>query len=77
MVIEEIFPLSASIDTTTAFIKQSRPFADGWISFYWGTTAEEYEKKQTGPNASMTALRLRRFTALRAGMLGDAGKRGN
>ena len=70
LVIEEIFPLSASVDSTTAFIKQSQPFMNGWLSFYWGTTAEEYEKKPEDNKASLTAHWLRRFTALRAEMLG-------
>ena len=72
LVIEEIFPLSASVDTTAAFIQQSRPYADGWLSFYWGTTAEEYEEKPANPQATLIAHWLRRFTALRAEMLPTA-----
>jgi hypothetical protein len=44
LVIEEIFALSASLDETESFIERSRPFVDGWISFYWGRTIEEYQK---------------------------------
>lgn len=45
LVIEEIFPLAAGLDETAEFIEASRAHADGWISFYWGTTIEEYAKK--------------------------------
>jgi hypothetical protein len=41
LVVEEIFPLSCSIDEAGQFIDGSRSFADGWISFYWGETLEE------------------------------------
>lgn len=44
LVIEEIFPLSASLEETATFIDRSRSHADGWISFYWGRSIEEYEK---------------------------------
>lgn len=44
LVIEEIFPLSASFDETETFIKRSRDRADGWISFYWGKSIEDYKK---------------------------------
>ncbi|MBX6312146.1 MAG: cellulase family glycosylhydrolase [Isosphaeraceae bacterium] len=44
LVIEEIFPLGCSIEEAGAFIEGSRKYVDGWISFYWGKTIEEYEK---------------------------------
>lgn len=44
LVIEEIFPLKCGLDDLDAFIKKSRTFTDGWISFYWGKTIKEYEK---------------------------------
>ena len=43
LVIEEIFPLAASHEETLDFINHSKTLADGWISFYWGRTIEEYE----------------------------------
>ncbi|QDT34486.1 Cellulase (glycosyl hydrolase family 5) [Thalassoglobus polymorphus] len=46
LVIEEIFPLSAGQDQTVEFIERSRDIADGWISFYWGVTVEEYKSKE-------------------------------
>lgn len=42
LVIEEIFPLSCSIEELDAFIDGSRAIAEGWIGFYWGRTIEEY-----------------------------------
>lgn len=43
LVIEEMFPLSCSQDELDEFIQGSSKIADGWISFYWGKTIEEYE----------------------------------
>ena len=43
LVIEEIFPLSATPKELAAFIEQSRATADGWIGFYWGKTVDEME----------------------------------
>ena len=64
LVIEEIFPLQAGIEQTAAFIQQSRPPADGWMSFYWGTTAEEYEE-EGGLKGALIGGWLRRFPELR------------
>lgn len=44
LVVEEMFPLACSIEELDQFIEGSRPFCDGWISFYWGRTIEEYEQ---------------------------------
>ena len=44
VVIEEMFPLSCSIEELGAFVDQSAKLAHGWIGFYWGQTAEEYRK---------------------------------
>jgi hypothetical protein len=69
LVIEEIFPLSAGVGTTEDFIRKSRMNADGWISFYWGKTPEEYDK-EPGITAALTGGWLRHFCALRGEMLG-------
>jgi hypothetical protein len=69
LVIEEIFPLSADVETTAEFIRRSRTEADGWISFYWGKTPAEYDR-EPGSQASRTGHWLRRFCALRGEMLG-------
>ena len=63
LVIEEIFPLGAGYEETEAFIERSRAHVDGWISFYWGKTIEEYEKA-ADPKAALVAGWLRRFRAL-------------
>lgn len=47
IVIEEIFPLAADIEETGEFIRKSREFADGVVSFYWGETEDENRKKNT------------------------------
>jgi hypothetical protein len=71
LVIEEVFPLQADIGTTEQFIRRSRPDADGWISFFWGKTPEEYDK-EPGIKAALTGSWLRHFSALRGEMLGGA-----
>ena len=45
VVIEEIFPLSAGLEQTDAFIEGSKKHVDGWVSFYWGKTIEENRAK--------------------------------
>jgi hypothetical protein len=40
--VEEMFPLSCSIEELDVFIDGSRNIADGWISFYWGKSIEDY-----------------------------------
>ena len=42
LVVEEMFPLECSTEELDAFVQGARGFADGWIGFYWGRTAEEY-----------------------------------
>jgi len=63
LVIEEIFPLGASYEETQAFIERSRDHVDGWVSFYWGKTIEEYEKAGDLTGALVGGW-LRRFRAL-------------
>lgn len=41
LIIEEMFPLKCGIDQLVDFVRQSDDYADGWISFYWGSTAQE------------------------------------
>jgi hypothetical protein len=62
LVVEEIFPLKSGIEETGEFIERSRPFADGWISFYWGKTIEECEKAGDLKGA-IVAQWLRHFKA--------------
>jgi cellulase (glycosyl hydrolase family 5) len=63
LVIEEIFPLSASYEETGTFIERSRAHVDGWISFYWGKTIGEYEKAGDVTGALVSGW-LRRFRSL-------------
>lgn len=43
VVIEEMFPLFCNLDEMDEFIDGSRDIAEGWISFYWGKTIDEYK----------------------------------
>lgn len=45
VVVEEIFPLKASLEETDKFIQQARPNVAGWISFYWGKSVDEYREQ--------------------------------
>lgn len=63
LVVEEIFPLHCGIDELCRFIDRSRHYVDGWISFYWGRRADEYERQRTVADA-MVASWLRRFEAM-------------
>lgn len=44
IVVEETFPLKCSVDELDAFVRGGRDTVDGWIGFYWGRTAEEYDR---------------------------------
>jgi hypothetical protein len=62
LVVEEMFPLSCGEDELIEFVTRSAKHADGWISFYWGASAEELQAKddQTIGDA-ITASWLKRF----------------
>lgn len=42
LLVEEMFPLSCSLEEMDTFVDRSRDIADGYLSFYWGKTAEQY-----------------------------------
>lgn len=63
LVIEEIFPLTASSEETEDFIQKSKAHADGWISFYWGKTIEENQRKGD-LNGAIVAKWLHRFKGM-------------
>ena len=63
LVIEEIFPLQASVERTEEFIEKSRPWVDGCLSFYWGKTVEENERKGD-LTAALVSAWLKWFQAL-------------
>lgn len=47
LVIEEMFPLACGAKELEDFIDGSRTIAEGWISFYWGKTIQEYAEDRT------------------------------
>jgi len=49
VIIAETFPIRCSLAEMDRFIDGSKSIAQGWISFYWGKTIEEYA--QTRPPA--------------------------
>lgn len=62
LVIEEMFPLKCSAEELTEFIDRSSTHADGWISFYWGKTAEQLRSKdQPSLGEAITADWLEKF----------------
>ncbi len=54
LVIEEMFPLSCSQSELETFIDGSRPFCDGWITFYWGKTLQENKADKSIKGAIMS-----------------------
>src|SRR6185503_16121505 len=48
--IEEAFPIDSGLDDYRSFLEGSRAIADGWLSFYWGETAEDLRRRE-GPLA--------------------------
>ncbi len=62
LVIEEMFPLNCSQEEMDTFIDRSRPIADGYLSFYWGKTAEQCAQDDNLPSAVIAAW-LRYFRA--------------
>ncbi len=62
LVVEEMFPLKCSLEEVEEFVNGSRAFTDGWISFYWGATIGECEKKGDFKGA-LVAQWLRWFKA--------------
>lgn len=67
VVVEETFPLKCSIDELVDFIgKASRDgLAQGWISFYWGTTPGEYGADQNDFASVVKASWLERFQTIK------------
>ena len=61
LVVEEIFPLSCSAEELDAFIDGSRNIADGWISFYWGKSIEDYDRGDLDIAGAIIKNWLKRF----------------
>ena len=55
VVIEETFPLHASMATFAKFIEASRKDADGWMGFYWGKPPADLDPKKSMTDALMAA----------------------
>ena len=65
LIVEEFFPLRCGIDEMEQFIEGARELSDGWISFYWGRTVEEYGRDPGGGlAAAIKAAWLKRFKEL-------------
>jgi len=46
LVIEEYFPMHCSFEEMNHFMDEAKDLVDGWFSFYWGMTIEEYAEKE-------------------------------
>jgi hypothetical protein len=62
LVIEETFPLKASMEDFDAFMQGSKKHACGYIGFYWGAGIEEL-RRAGGIGEAMTANWLEWFRA--------------
>lgn len=60
LVVEEMFPLKCSADELLEFVDRSRPYADGWVSFYWGQSIEEC-RQRGDMGGAITAAWLEKF----------------
>jgi len=47
IVVEEMFPLKCSIPELQQWIDESSDVCDGWISFYWGRTVQQYRSDES------------------------------
>jgi hypothetical protein len=63
LVVEEMFPLSCGIEELDAFINGSKNIADGWISFYWGKSIEDYTKSDLDITGAIIKSWLEHFRA--------------
>jgi len=64
LVVEETFPLPASVDEMADFITRARPIANGFISFYWGKSIGELKNSRDPGDAILLAW-LTRFQTLK------------
>jgi hypothetical protein len=61
IVIEEMFPLTCSIEELDRFVEGSRSLATGWIGFYWGKTIAEYRRDKRSIAEDLTLRWLEYF----------------
>ncbi len=71
LVIEEMFPLNCSREEMVQFIDGSKPIADGWLSFFWGKTPEEYRHGQADLASALVSDWLECFAAKGKAMRGE------
>ncbi|WP_442505497.1 cellulase family glycosylhydrolase [Novipirellula sp. SH528] len=65
LVVEEMFPMKCSDAELADFVTRSKDFADGWISFYWGSTAAQLRGSGNATIAhAITAAWLERFASM-------------
>jgi hypothetical protein len=74
MVIEEMFPLTCSVEELNDFIDRSRSIADGWIGFYWGKTIDEYRKGKRDIGEAITLDWLEYFSKKGPNILNSFGR---
>ncbi len=67
VVVEEMFPMSCSLEELDAFVEASREVADGWIGFYWGKRIDEY-RPEDGLSGAITRGWLECFRGKAKGM---------
>jgi len=66
VVVEEMYPLRCSPAELDQFVDQSKPFAAGWVSFYWGKPPEELRGSDKAGDAVLLDW-LERFQKRAAG----------
>lgn len=65
LVVEEMFPLKCSQAELEEFIRKSSDITDGWITFYWGESAEQLRAADKPTIAqSITASWLEKFQGM-------------
>jgi hypothetical protein len=64
ILIEETFPLNSGIAEYRSFLDGSCATADGWLSFYWGETAEDLAQRD-GPRAGLVRAAIDVFVEFR------------
>jgi hypothetical protein len=71
LVVEEMFPLKCSEAELVSFVNQSKPLVDGWMSFYWGSTAAQLREADDATiSHAITASWLDRFQSMSKGITG-------
>ena len=72
LLVEEMFPIECSTEEMQAFVTRSQRIANGWVSFYWGKTAEQYAAAPPTAGSRLMAAWLRSFQAQGREILGSS-----